>query len=141
VTYPERNTGPEYCVPTWEELLVGVLARKVMPPEDSNRPAPEDMYSAKRAFRAANGDKLKVDHWHLANWGPYHGETVEWWLWFYTTDKPDKHSYILKLQPYEGELRLFQAGSVVPLDVAATEHLLGQIVTAEPLGETEYMLT
>jgi hypothetical protein len=131
VKSPEFNTSPENNVPTWEELLVGVLARKVTPPEDPNRPV-APAWTAFRRFRTARGDGLTISYAH------HEGESGEWWLMISSLSEQANEGYGFEIVPHDGQLRIIPYESEIPLDPSAAEHLLQQVMMAVPTGDTVY---
>lgn len=125
---PEFNTSPESNIPTWEELLVGVLARKLLPPSE---PPPEGMIELdRRYFRTASGDALTVTYVRFED-----DDAGTWGLGITPHGESPSKGYSLGIFPYEGQLRLIPDGSELPLASSAAEHLLQQVVTAVPLED------
>lgn len=127
MTNPERNTSPEYNVPTWEELLLGVVARKALSPDDPNAsPTPaEGYFRVTKGFRMPDGNNL------IAIGRSSGGVPTEWELVVFPSGGHDE-GYTLELRSHEGYPRLFDIDSEIPLEATVAEHFLGQLMLAEP---------
>lgn len=125
----ERYNNPEQSIPSWEEILLAVIQRKVMPEDDPNRPPVDEITSCMRSFHMPNGNTLTA----LGLNGP----ALEWGLT--VTPSDSGIDFTVVLEPYRGELRLVPLGSEVPLDPSTAEYLGGQLAASPPLGEAEYL--
>lgn len=135
----EYYKSPELKQPSWEELLVGVIVRKVMPEDDPNRPADlAQVTSCHRYFRTADGEALTITGFiSLPTGGPF-----VWSAAFQKPGTPENSGYSFQVLDNlgDGQLHLVPDGSELPLPSSAAEHLLGRIAGSTPLGDTDYWL-